>query len=143
MSEIIQHARELRQVIEKAAVAGLNDTDALSYPTLFPNWSGDGINYYGPNDPNGPQSKVRHNSTLYKCLMSHQSQTNWTPTDAASLWARMDDPAEEWPAWVQPIGASDAYAAGAKVSHNGKHWENTHGDGNVWEPGVYGWTEVA
>ena len=42
-------------------------------------------------------------------------------------------------AWVvQPIGAVDAYAAGAKVAHNGQRWISTV-DANVWEPGVYGW----
>ena len=45
--------------------------------------------------------------------------------------------------WVQPAGGHDAYAAGAIVTHNGKTWENTHGDGNVWEPGVFGWAEIA
>lgn len=50
------------------------------------------------------------------------------------------DPAEEWPAWSQPVGAHDAYSSGAKVSHNGKHWISSV-DNNVWEPGVYGWTE--
>ena len=54
----------------------------------------------------------------------------------------MDNPAEEWPEWQQPQGAHDAYAAGRKVSHNGKHWINTYGDGNIWEPGVFGWEEV-
>ena len=33
------------------------------------------------------------------------------------------------------------YSKDAKVSHNGKHWTSTV-DSNVWEPGVYGWTEV-
>lgn len=36
----------------------------------------------------------------------------------------------------------DAYNNGAKVSHNGFHWINTYGDGNSWEPGVYGWDLV-
>ena len=44
-------------------------------------------------------------------------------------------------AWVQPTGAHDAYPAGAVVTHNGKVWLNTHGNGNVWEPGVFGWAE--
>lgn len=48
---------------------------------------------------------------------------------------------EEYPAWVQPTGAHDAYAQGAKVSHNGKKWTSDVAN-NVWEPGVYGWTEV-
>ena len=42
---------------------------------------------------------------------------------------------------AQPVGAHDAYSKDAKVSHNGKHWTSTV-DSNVWEPGVYGWTEV-
>jgi hypothetical protein len=43
------------------------------------------------------------------------------------------------PDWVQPLGATDAYAAGAQVRHNGTIWTSTV-DGNVWEPGVYGWS---
>lgn len=44
--------------------------------------------------------------------------------------------------WVQPTGAHDAYDAEAIVLHNGAVWGNTHGDGNVWEPGVFGWTQL-
>lgn len=82
----------------------------------------------------------RHNGKLYKCVQAHTSQEDWTPDVSASLWSVAADPAEEWPAWSQPVGAHDAYAAGDKVSHNGKHWTSDV-DGNVWEPGVYGWTE--
>ena len=53
---------------------------------------------------------------------------------------RIGDPTQEFPEWVQPIGAHDAYAAGSKVSHNEKKWVSDI-DGTVWEPGVYGWTE--
>ena len=83
----------------------------------------------------------RYGDTLYKCVQAHTSQTGWEPSAAASLWAVTSDPAEEWPAWSQPLGAHDAYTLGAKVSHNEKHWIST-ADGNVWEPGVYGWDEV-
>lgn len=83
---------------------------------------------------------VRHNGLLYRCVQAHTSQADWTPDAAASLWALAADPAEEWPAWSQPLGAHDAYELGAKVSHNGKHWVSTQPN-NVWEPGVYGWTE--
>lgn len=82
----------------------------------------------------------RHNGKLYKCVQAHTSQESWTPDTAASLWSVAADPAEEWPAWSQPVGAHDAYAAGDKVSHNGKHWMSDV-DGNVWEPGVSQWTE--
>ncbi len=83
----------------------------------------------------------RHNGVLYKCVQAHTSQESWTPDVSASLWSVAADPAEEWPAWSQPIGAHDAYAEGDKVSHNGKHW-TSDADSNVWEPGVYGWTEA-
>lgn len=82
----------------------------------------------------------RHNGKLYRCVQAHTSQADWTPDTAASLWSVAADPAEEWPAWSQPVGAHDAYAKGAKVSHNGKHW-TSNVDSNVWEPGVYGWAE--
>ena len=48
---------------------------------------------------------------------------------------------EEYPEWVQPTGAHDAYAQGAKVSHNGKKWTSDIA-ANTYEPGVYGWTEI-
>lgn len=84
----------------------------------------------------------KYGSQLYRCLQDHTSQADWTPDVASSLWKATADPAEEWPAWSQPQGAHDAYAKGAKVSHSDKHW-TSNVDNNVWEPGVYGWTEVA
>lgn len=83
----------------------------------------------------------RYNGTLYKCVQAHTSQADWTPPAAPSLWSLTADPTEEWPEWIQPIGAHDAYPLGAKVSHNEKHWTSTV-ENNVWEPGVYGWEEV-
>lgn len=44
-------------------------------------------------------------------------------------------------AWVQPLGAHDAYKKADKVTHKSKVWENTI-DANVWEPGVTGWREI-
>ena len=121
----------------------LDDETAIEFPDLFMPWNGNGVQYYGPpvdeNDP--PQSKVRYIDTLYKCITTHVSQLAWNPVDAASIWARMDNPQEEWPEWVQPTGSQDAYAEGAKVSHNNKHWISNTPD-NVWEPGVYGWDEA-
>lgn len=136
-SEAIRFRNHLNIVINS-----LDDTVAIEVPDLFMPWNGNGVHYYGLDDPNGnSQSKVRYNDTLYKCITTHISQEAWNPVDAASLWARMDNPAEEWPEWIQPIGSQDAYANGAKVSHNNKHWVSNV-DNNVWEPGVYGWSEA-
>lgn len=125
------HAHTLRKLIEKAA-ATLKDTDALEGIELFPKWSA--TLTYDVGD------RVRFGDTLYKCLTAHQSQDSWSPDVSPSLWVRVDDPSVEFPEWIQPTGATDAYAKGAKVSHNGKHWISDV-DGNVWEPPTM-WSEV-
>lgn len=55
--------------------------------------------------------------------------------------AASTDPVSDYPAWVQPTGAHDAYAKGSQVQHNDKVWESTT-EANVWEPGVSGWKEI-
>lgn len=126
------HAYKLRELIEKA-VAILTDTDALQGIELFPKWRDD--SEYSVDD------RVRYGDTLYKCLQAHTAQASWTPDVSPSLWVRVDDPSQEWPEWVQPTGATDAYPKGGKVSHNNRHWISEI-DANVYEPGVYGWYEV-
>ena len=44
----------------------------------------------------------------------------------------------EYPEWVQPNGAHDAYSTGDKVSYNGKHYISTI-DANTYAPDVHGW----
>ena len=84
----------------------------------------------------------QYNDELYRCEQAHTSQDDWTPDVAASLWSKVGNPAEEYPAWSQPIGSHDAYASGDKVTRSDKKWISTV-DGNVWEPGVYGWEEIS
>lgn len=117
----------------KAVRASIDDSTALSVPALYPEWSEEKTYQTG--------DRVLYGGNLYKCLQPHTAQPTWTPSDAPSLWVRIDDPAIEWPDWIQPTGSTDAYPMGAKVSHNGSHWTSTV-DGNVWEPGVYGWEEA-
>ena len=125
-------ARALRHLIEEAAKS-LSDADAYGGAELFPRWSETAV--YATGD------RVCYESTLYKCLQDHTAQADWAPDVAVSLWVRVDDPSIEWPEWVQPVGAADAYPKGAKVSHNSKHWISTV-DSNVWEPGTFGWDEA-
>ena len=82
----------------------------------------------------------RHGDNLYRVNagQGHTIQADWPPDQAASLFSLAANPAEEWPDWIQPTGAHNAYAKGAKVSHNSKRWVST-ADGNVWSPGAYGW----
>ena len=122
-------ALKLREMIEKAAI-GLSDDDALEAVELFPRWNETAIYTTG--------NRVRYGELLYKCLLDHTAQATWAPDVSPSLWVRVDNPAEEWPEWIQPLGATDAYPEGAKVSHNNNHWVSTV-SANIWEPGVYGW----
>lgn len=129
-----EQAYRLRALIEKAS-ASLTDTDAITAPELFPKFDGN-AHLYAVGD------RVRYEDILYKCLQAHTAQSDWTPDVAVSLWVRVDDPSIEYPEWKQPQGAHDAYMKGDKCSHNGKRWISSI-DSNVYEPGVYGWTEVA
>ena len=49
-----------------------------------------------------------------------------------------EPPAEpdEWPAYVQPTGAHDAYGVGDKITYNGQHYV-CQMDGCVWSPDAY------
>ena len=129
----VDDAKRLRPIIEEASKS-LPDSEAVNAPELFPAWNGDGVAY-------AVDDRVSYEGFLWKCVQAHTSQPDWTPTAAVSLWVRVDNPAEEWPEWRQPVGAVDAYEQGAKVSHNDKHWISDVAN-NVWEPGVYGWTEA-
>lgn len=74
---------------------------------------------------------------LYKVVQAHTSQADWTPNVVPALFVGVA-PAGVIPAWVQPLGAHDAYALGAQVTHRGQVWRSTI-SANVWEPGVFGW----
>lgn len=121
-------AKLLRNLIEQLAIT-LDDATALTGIELFPTW---GLISYSVGD------RVQYNGTLYKCIQAHTAQSDWTPDATPALWTVVT--VEEWPEWVQPTGAQDAYAKDSKVTHNGKKWISSY-DANVWEPGVYGWEE--
>lgn len=125
-----ERAFELRELIELAS-SSLDDETALTAIELFPHWKTD--TSYSVGD------RVSYNSVLFKCVQAHTSQDNWTPNLVPALFVQVS--IDEYPEWVQPIGAEDAYMMGDKVSYGGKHWESIV-DNNVWQPSVYGWNEV-
>lgn len=129
MSWTKEQLTKIKRNIHLAAIS-LDDEHALETIELFPGWEID--TDYTVNN------RVRFNGTLYRCVQSHRSQQSWKPDQTPALWVAVS--LDEWPVWVQPTGAHDAYAKDAKVSHNDKHWISNI-DANVYEPGVYGWTE--
>lgn len=129
---IIDRARELRSQVESLAET-LDDTEAVKVVELFPEWKDDFLYQVG--------ERVRYGDALYRCLIAHTSQSDWIPSDAASLWAKVliPDP-EVIPDWEQPE-STNPYMKGDKVKHLNRTWVSDI-DNNVWEPSVYGWSEV-
>ena len=134
---LVEKARELRKILEKAMTEAqsLTDAEAITATCLHPKWNGDGVQYTAGQ-------RVQDDGILYTVLQTHTSQPDWKPAAAPSLFAKVliPDPTVV-PEWEQPE-STNPYAKGDKVAHNGKTWVSDI-DGNLWEPGVYGWTEVA
>ena len=131
MNKYMQEAKEIRKAIDTFSK---NQTDEvlIGNKAAFPFW------HAGMQVTAG--QILRYGDDIYKCIQAHTTQEDWTPDKVPALFVKIS--LEEYPEWVQPAGAHDAYMKGAKVSHNSKHWISDV-DNNVWEPGAYGWTEEA
>lgn len=127
-----EQALKYRELINKAAES-LEDSEAAYTPRIFEKWE--------INQSYEVGKRVCYNDKLYKVLIAHTSQDDWTPESAPSLFAEIliPDPTVI-PEWVQP-SSTNPYMKGDKVRHNNKNWISTY-DYNVWEPGVYGWDEI-
>ena len=131
MMNYTERARQLRPYIEKAAVS-LTDADALESVELFPAWAA-GVAYT-------VDERIQYGGTLYRVVQAHTSQADWTPDKTPALFVVIS--LDEWPEFVQPTGAHDAYKKGDKVTFEGKHYISLS-DANVYSPTAYpaGWQE--
>lgn len=137
MEEAVWALPEFEEYVDKGEILEgvldiLTDEQAETMPQLYPEWKTDTDYDVG--------KRVRYQDKLYRCVQAHTSQEGWEPSVTPALWTRTAAEGEI-PEWVQPTGAQDAYNKGDKVKHNGKTWESDV-DANVWEPSVYGWSEV-
>ena len=112
-------------------IEDMTDEEALAVASLFPTWK-EALNA-GLTVQVG--ERRWDDGKLWKCKQAHIPQSDWRPENTPALWQEVS--VEEWPEWVQPIEATEAYHNNDKVTHNGKHWISEV-DNNVWEPGVYG-----
>lgn len=110
----------------------LSDTDLAKVAKYYKAWSGESISYAVDDTAN-------YEEVTYRCIQAHTSQAGWQPPAVPALWTPYMDPTGPATAWVQPLGAHDAYAKGMRVTHSGDTWVSNV-EANVWEPGVYGWT---
>ena len=129
MGKLLEAAQKLRAAMDIAG-AKLDDATALDAMALYLAWKTDVAYAIG--------QRVRYGDKLYKCVQAHTSQGDWMPSATPALWVRVS--IEEWPEWVQPTGAHDAYAKGDKVTYKGKRYISLI-DGNTYSPDDYpaGW----
>ena len=125
-------AKKMRPYIEKAAIS-LTDEDALQAVELFQQWVV-GRAY-------AVDERLQYKNVLYRVVQAHTSQADWTPDITPALFVVVS--LDEWPEFVQPTGAHDAYKKGDKVTFNGKHYISLI-DANVYSPAAYpaGWKEI-
>ena len=110
----------------------LTDEQAESVAQYYPLWAA-GVEY-------AVGDRRLYDGKLYRCVQAHTSQEGWEPENTPAMWVRTT-PEGVIQEWEQPMGSEDAYNTGDKVRHVEKVWVSLV-DGNVWEPGVYGWDEV-
>lgn len=103
----------------------LSDEDALDVAALFPTW----VSKIGDEVAVG--ERLWYDGKLYKVIQAHTVQEDWTPDNATSLFTEVS--IEEWPEFVQPTGAQDAYMIGDKITFNGNYYVSLI-DNNVWSP---------
>ena len=103
-----------------------------------------------------PENEAPDWKTLYTALAAKVSGMEARLTAAEKALGLTEEQPEDgggeessYPAWESWDGVNGGYEYGAKVSHNGKNWENMlEGMTNVWEPGAMGvderyWKEIA
>ena len=128
MDEIISAVKKMLS----SSTENLSDEEALEVAALYPTWS----SKIGVSVSVG--ERLWYDEKLWKVIQAHTVQDNWTPDVTPSLYTEVS--IDEFPEWKQPLGSEDAYHLGDKVKHNDKHWISDV-DNNVWEPGIYGWSE--
>lgn len=131
-----QAQQSLRKVAKLVASEVTDDTKALAIQEFYDDWEV-GVKYE-------VGTYIRYEGVLYKVITAHTSQSDWTPTSASSLFAKVltDPTGETIKEWVQP-DSTNAYMTGDKVIFEGKTYESLI-DNNIWSPSAYptGWKEI-
>ena len=92
--------------------------------------------------------------SLYALARQHAKPQYNYDAEIEAIWAAIrelqqaqeegggTEPTDEWPEYVQPTGAHDAYGVGDKITWNGKHYICIFAN-CVWSPADYpaGWQE--
>ena len=134
-------AKELRRLLNKLLkeyTAEMDESEMMEYADIYPTYE---VNHayaigevfsYDVNADSEPQ--------LYQVLQDHTSAEEWKPDTSTSLYKAVGVTESGVLIWTQPLGASDAYQTGDRVSYNGTIYVSLI-DNNTWSPEAYpaGW----
>lgn len=118
------------------ASMGMKDSEVEQFSALMPEFT--------PGEKYDNRVVVRHNGFLYRAIQAVPAEVTkqFTPDAANTYWKRIGEPNEEglYP-WTQPLGATDAYMAGDRVTYEDRAWTSDIDD-NIWVPGDFDfWVE--
>lgn len=128
--------RDTEKALEMLGVSfnDLTDEQALQVQNVFPDWQVDILYMVG--------QRVLYNDMLFKVIMQHTSQADWSPSATPSLFARVLAGEQEVLPWEQP-DSTNPYMMGDKVIFEEKVYVSKI-DNNIWNPVDFpeGWEEV-
>lgn len=137
MADKILLAKQMNRFMQmQVQAAELDDDKAMEVADLYPEWQYPKAYVVGEMFKYGVNSDGE--TQLYRVVQAHTSEAQNTPDIVPALYKAVGFTDTGTPIWTQPLGAHDAYSTGDVVSHKDQLWISTV-DGNVWEPGVYGW----
>ncbi len=133
LKEKEQNLNKIGKLVAKQVT---EDVVALELSVFYDEWS--------PNIVYSQNEYLLYNAILYKSLLMHTSQDNWTPDISPSLYAKVliDPTGETILDWVQP-DSTNGYMKGDRVKFEGLIYESLI-DNNIWSPSAYptAWQEV-
>lgn len=137
MMTLIGEALKHRAIVEDMAQE-VPDNRASHFSTFYPLWLPD-------NEYSKAGFKVRDDrGVVYSLITPHMSMIGREPATTPALWAKVltSDDGVPLP-WEQPIGSTNPYGLGDRVTHKGWIWES-ESTNNVWEPGALGapWKQI-
>lgn len=131
---MVAPAKDYNHIMVDVAVSYLDDDEAETVTTLFEEWKV-GVRYQAEDKEKGiPADRRQYKGLLYRCVQAHTSQADWTPDVVPALWVRTST--EEWPEWIQPTGAHDAWMRGMKMAYTDGHHYICLVDGTVYPPDI-------
>ena len=118
----------------ESSAGRLDRRAAVGYSTLLEEWSGDGVRYFAGG-------WLSYGGDVYRVEITHDSQPDWTPDAAPSLFTRIRLAPDGVRVWELPTHAENAFDLGERAHYpdeGGAIWVSGR-DGNVSEPGTDRW----